>query len=607
MKNSSFGNTRQRFRDHLNAAKTAGKSASISTEQGKQESKAPQPGSADPEVKAMTPHGGDVPPEPKKDLGQERGVADNEKLQCCSTPSTEQKVTKETAPSASLKEGSIADLQNRLASNLKLAADAIRKSATEIGSEGGVPPVPSGGKDLSLGTGDGVKGDATGSQNAPTIPGTQGVTQTSVSSGGKSTGGLEQGTREESVKMAAPTVQLNLDKVAEKAARFATNMNEGRDLVHKMAALANAAALTPEQEDILKEAAAVEMDIVGKAANALMELGIEEQILSPAQAAALMEKAGFSRNPLHDAIMNVQEKIAELLNAGVGEQQVCDYLVKSAEMGAEAGAPEGMPPEAAGALDGAPDPAAIQQAIQQLLQELHQAVESGQMSDEQAVQILREHGLPVDEMLGAATGGGEMGGGPEGATPQAQAVGDAMGAAPAAPSIAGDAPVMADAAPAAPCAPSAPKPDTKPEGKSEGGEKKKDEDDKDKEASRNFVIKMAQRLGMKVADEMIPQGAASPVAGEAAAPSAPEGMPPEGAPDGGAAAGDQEAQAVQALMSDLQKAVEVGVVPAELADAFMKALAASAGAGGDPSAGGDPAAGAPPQAAGAPVGGAPMA
>ena len=200
---------------------TKNASESISTTQGTSEGNAPGQ-SSDPEVGDILPHGNAVPAEPKDNLISEKGVEVGKPVPGQPTPSEEEKQRKETSPETKLAAaGEFANLRNHLAGVLKTAADKVagyvesQKRAGDgtpaPGSDdpAGVPPIPSGGSDMSLGNKQ--KADTSGS--VPKIDGAQGVTQTTVPAG-KSKTNLEQGTQEQKVGGAT----LDLDELASKVA-----------------------------------------------------------------------------------------------------------------------------------------------------------------------------------------------------------------------------------------------------------------------------------------------------------------------------------------------------------------------------------------------------
>ena len=635
-KQGSFGASQARFKKILTSTQ---KTAGLSTEQGAKETGGVSTPSSDPEVKELLPSGGN-PPEAAKTLA-DRGVDVDGTLPNTSEPKKEEKETKETDPGAKLAGAeSIGEIQDRLAANLKLAAEQteveLKKAATgiaSIGDEGGIPPKPEGGKDLSLGTGESVKSDTSGS--TPKIDGAQGVTQTAVGGAG---GGekLPQGTKEESVKLGSAEIDL----ISQKVARFTQNVENGRAVAHQIVDLLKTASVSPEAAALQKEAAAVEVEIVANAANSLVKMALDQGIITPAQSEAIMKVAGFVPNPLFVALEDLNNKVAALAaDERYTVEQKIDYLgkVAAADPAAIAQAQaESDPTQGGQPAPGGIDPQELHAAIGQLIAELHAKVQSGEITEDQALDALRQQGLPVDEIL-QQLGGGAAGGAPAAGGPgpeAAAAVGDAMGAsqpgadgagavapaatpdAGAAVAPAGEAAVPAEAAPAVAVpaegtpaheASETPSQEKKEDGgekkeKSEGGEKKEEKKDKkkdeDKEKSKEAILaKVAALLGKQADGEQLP-----PNAGGGDAPAAPSAPTPDASPE--QAGGAQDPQALlQEILSDLEKAVQSGLIPAEAAQAIAQTLAGGAG-------GGAPGGGAPPEAAGAAApapGGAPAA
>jgi len=401
----TFGSVQAGLSAHLQSL-AASKQASLSAQQGKINEQTVPQGKSDPEVGEILPHGNQVPAEPTPDLTQ-TGVETGEKLPGQTSPTETKRKREEISPEAKL--ASVTDLGERLATNLKLAAQMLanekaKSAAAPInnnvpapGSDdpAGVPSIPTGGKDLSEGGGH-QNTDA----GKPVIQGVKEVTKTEISKGDALPSG--QGTQEKAA-------ELNLELVGQKIAEFSHRYQLGHQVGQTLVGLIKEAAVqTLPHEERQKQAAARELEIVANSANALVDLGVRSGIITDKQASDLMAVAGFQPSPLVLAISNLQEKIAGLIGTPV--VQANDFLCKvaAAENPAAVEAPQGG--------QGQVDPGQLQAAIGQLIAELHQAVQSGQMTEEQALQLLREQGLPVEEMMGGAQDGAPAGapaGGPD--------------------------------------------------------------------------------------------------------------------------------------------------------------------------------------------------
>jgi hypothetical protein len=433
-KTSSFGDLQDRLRKHVESVKKA--SASLEEGQIIEKEKSVSLPSSDSEVKDILPSAG-VPAEPKKDLTN-TGVASGESMPGVSlNPPQKEKERKEVSPEAKLAgvNSTVTELQNRLSQTLKQAAEAM------MAEDEGLPV-------------EGAKADTTGA--TPSIQGAQGVSQTEIAATGEPP--ASQGPKEVSpeVKLAA----ADIDLMSQKMAQYTQDVMTGRAMAHEM--IARLEEMTSPQ-DPAKLAAAVRDNTIVTTIRAMVDSSLEAGIISHKQADAMFAMAGFQLNPLHAAINEVQQKIAALDQSELTLKQKVAFVTKCAE-----------PEEAMAAAGGqAPiDPAQLQAAIGELLSQLQAAVESGQITEEQALQILEEQGIPVNELIG---GDGVVDGAqaPEG------------GGAP--PSIGGQ---QAEIGEAAPTPPEAPSPETAPETPAEEAA--------EKHAAR-LVGKVAALLGVKIA------------------------------------------------------------------------------------------------------------
>jgi hypothetical protein len=421
MKNAlpgTFGSIHSRLREHISLSKQA---ASNDQDTGS-ESKAPI-STSDAEVKDALPSGGQPGSREVGDLTNV-GVGAGQSLPGVNTnPPAEEKERKETSPETKLAgiDPSLESLRARLAGNIKLAANHLvaaeaatptEKTAVEISSLGQAQtPTDSA---LSAST----KADT--STATPVISGVTGISQANPGAGVSDA--TKQGPEEKSAAVGG-IAPADLDAISQKVAQFTHDYSAGRSIA--AALLSKMAAPSPEEVDHEKFAAAVENATMISTINAVMDGGVSRGIITPKQAGELAAMAGLRENPLALAIEGVQQKLAELVNSNVGtREQKIAFLEKIADEdpNAATAAAGGQPPM---------DPEQLKAAIGQLLQELHQAVQSGQMTEEQAMGVLQQLGLPVGGDEGGAPGdaggappdaggapGGPPGGGPAVADPQ---------------------------------------------------------------------------------------------------------------------------------------------------------------------------------------------
>lgn len=382
MKTTSFGNIHQRLRQNIATHKRA-EAQSTGSESGI------SPKSSDPEVKDMLPSGGNPSGRGVDDLTG-GGAAAKEHLPGVNTSlPKEEKERKEVSPGTKLASGSesISAIQDRLATSIIKAAELL-KVAGEITSAGTVE-TPT---DAALGAS--TKSDISGS--APVVDGVTGVTQAEPSPGcaadSKNQGPAEKKIaavveapkkeEPEAPKQAAASADpAVIDQIAERVAQFSSDYETGRKLAHVLVSTLNTPDLSNE-----KVAAQHTDAVFVSTVNAMLQTGLESGIITEKQANDLAAAAGLRTNPLMTAIDNVTEKLAAVAAATThtNEQKVA-FVEKLAE-GEEAAI-------AAAGGQAPVDPQEIQAAIVQLLQELQQAVDSGQMSEEQALSILEQIGL----------------------------------------------------------------------------------------------------------------------------------------------------------------------------------------------------------------------
>ena len=379
--NTRFGDIHARLRDSIKLAQVG-----ISQTTGTESSISP-PGS-DAEVKELLPSGGNPSGRGVSDLTG-IGAAAGESLPGVNTsPKTEEKQREETSPETKLasQDPELTVIQNRLAENLKLAAASL--VAASQPQESVVQPKVAG-ELTSLGQIEQPTDAALSSSNkadtsssTPQIEGVKGLSQAEPVAG-VSSEVSQQGPQE---KAASENVSPeNIEAISEKVAAFTSDYLLGRNLaaavLQKLAAPQDPALVDQE-----KLAESVQNAAIISTANAMMSAGVERNVITQKQADDLMSLIGFRVNPVHAAIGVVQEKLAQLTNSPIGtNEQKLAFLEKLSEG-----------PEAAVAAAGgeAPvDPQEIQAAIAQLLQELQQAVDSGQMTEDQALGLLQQLGL----------------------------------------------------------------------------------------------------------------------------------------------------------------------------------------------------------------------
>lgn len=532
--------------------------------------------SSDPEVKEMAP-GGDPANDKTKDLTA-TGVASGEKMPGASTPPAEEKNRREVPVSskvATIIDPSLVAIQERLAANLKIAADI---------SSGGGQSTPAVDGAVNADT----QSDTSGA--APVVVGTEGVTQTQPGAPTSPPGG--QGPSE------AKVAEINLDTLGEKVAHVVQDIQLGRSLAHNLVGYM-ADMNSPLMQDREKMAAAVRDASITATANAMMKAGIESGVITEKQASDLMKVAGFAENPLVVAICAVEQKIAAINESSLNDNQKIAFLHSVVKVAG--------PEEAVAAAGGqAPvDPQQMQAELGQLLQELQDAVQSGQMTEEEALGLLEQLGIPIDAPGGdPAAGGAAPGGDPAAAAaagipPEAAAAGIPPEAAAAGAPPAGIPPEAAAAAEAA-----APAAAAEAEENESSGEKKKESEEKEKkeaaaDAAHNrafFNSKVAafltSRSGFgKIASLIKPVGEYRNLKVAEATDPAMVPPPDGGAPAGGAPTSDAE---LQQLLAELQAMVQSGQMTQEEAEQILAVLQQGGGSA-------DPAAAAAAGGAAAPV------
>lgn len=392
-------------RAQLNKAASDG---GLSTTQGTSEGGVASP-STEPILSDILPST-TVPGEPAKDLAGELGVPTGTPVPGQPSPSETEKERKEQSPDSKL--ASLGALSERLAGLIKNAADKVAadlaKKADGLPAPGSddpatVPPIPSGGKDLSEGGG----GTNTDTKEVPKVLGVQGVTQTEIFSG-KSEGGLTQGATEQKVGAA-----IDLDELSNKIAQASHHYGIGQALGYQLVSMMDvgkaktaAAELPAANDEAFRK-------VAYKAANDVLALGFQAGIITEAQATAIQKQAGITPHPLDVAINKYQAKVAALMKDKNFTPDATVRFISKLAMHDDAGA---------AAMAGG-DPAAggqVQPEMHEVVAQIAQAVESGQMSEEQAMQVLQELGIPVEDILAAQQGAGGMEGAvPPGADPAA--------------------------------------------------------------------------------------------------------------------------------------------------------------------------------------------
>ena len=703
-KQGTFGSIELGFKRHLTALAALPKQAELSTTQGVSEHKDVATPTSDAEVKDILPNAGQ-PGTATPDLGTSRGVDAKEKLPDQMDPTPEEKERKEVSPETKLAADNISVIQNRLASGLIKAAEMLgtskkafehlneKPNTTAPGeappgfSAPGIPSVDAPASKEEMEKGQIGHGATNADTGTPSTESTQTVTETEISSNPDRTGKVEQGTKEETVKMG----QLDLEDLRTKVASYVQYHNAGHAIGQKLATFLNAPAApeTPVQFSIeqqieqktaewkaagyndeqisqaivqmaqadaqmmkqANDARNAEVAVAVAGGKALLGFGLENGILTQKQAEDLMAAAGIAPEPVEIIGAQIRQKVASCREHGMADNAILAYLRKAAAHDAEAAALQGQ---------GAPAPEEIQQAIHSLIMELHQLVQAGQLTEDQALDMLRQEGLPVDQML-AGAGADPVAGGGAGAPPVDPGAGGALppdagaGAPPDAgagappidpgggaaaalggaldPSAGGGAPP--DAGTGAPTPPDAgaavppagaettpppdagagldagspvpppadggdKKPESKPEGKKEKGEDKKEEKSEDKEESKEKEAAFVKNLVTKGIITQKQADDISSIAGDStgAAPEAPAGLDPSQQQDPGAGGA---APSAEELAQEVQALVASGKLPPEVAQQIMQLLSGGgdAGAGAPPDGG----AGAPPAPAPGPTAG----
>lgn len=629
-KQATFGSLIEGFNAHLKGVIATPETKTASTDSaGRTETGAPI-GKSDPEVTAALPNGGQMPGEPASTIA-DRGVVAEESLpdQPKGIP-TQGLERKEVSPSTKLAAGSVDELVARLTGNLKLASEQKAQKPPTTAELEKAPEAPATAPDTreekkveAPTTGDNKlaadesAAPATEEPAAPTAEVQKEAAAPAADAPVLDIDELAQKTAE-FLRYSELGYEISKSLFAQPEAEVKTaGYNPVSDLTEAdLAALVDArsaelktAGLTDEQitaqleldGQAFAQAKQAELAIVNdtrdKIANFVFNAVDEiarEGALSIPQAEYVLAKLGFA-NPTRDAAdelrQAVEQKIASLVAEGKTEAEIADILQKDAEADAaaleaaaagggmpEGGAPEVAPDPAAAGVDpaaagGAPDEAQLSQVITQAIAELEQAVQSGQITEDQAVQMLEEAGLDVNALLQAAGGGAPDAGGlpPEAAPAGSEAP---AGLPPSAPEGGESAEHEASESPAK----------KKSEEKSEDKGEDKGEDSKSEKKEESGESKSEEKSEGKDEEKSEKKEAADPAAVDpAAAGGAPglENLPPE----------------VQAILQQIDQLLQSGQITEDQAMQAVEALLSGGGApAGDPSAAG---------AAGVPAGAAP--
>lgn len=615
-KKATLGSLIEGFNAHLKAAaaptiKTAADAA------GRSETSVPV-GKSDPEVTAALPNGGQLPGDPADTIAIRGVTAETPVANQPSNIPVQELTRSEVSPGTKLSKeaaaGSMDELVARLTSNLKLAAEhkavppptvAVLEKAPEEPAK--APDVQEEKKVEVPSTGDNKLAAAEAAPEVAPEAAAEAAPEVKVAA--------------EAAPEVVEAVTIDMDDLAQKTASFLRYSELGYEMAssifaadapvtktaapqlaslideQELAALIDArtgelktAGLNDEQIEAQLEldgqafaqAKQAEFAIVEATRNKIASY-IHDSIVDAAndgsvsvkQASELLCRLGFSE-PAADAATElrqaVERKIASLVSEGKSEEEIAEILKKDAEFdaaamegAAPAGPEAGLPPEAAPAPEGAPaaggapDEAQLAEVLTQAIAELQQAVEAGQITEDQAIQMLEESGLNVQALLEAAGGAGAA---PEQAAPEGLPPAAPEVAAPAAPEGGESAAHEASESPAKEKSEEAGEDKGEKEEKSEPKEESKDEEKAEKKEAAG--------------EELPPEAAAA-----GGAPAGLENLPPEiqallqqidQALQSGQISEDQAMQAVEALLSGGAPAADMS------ADAGVPAGAAPAGA-----------------------------
>jgi len=195
-------------------------------------------------------------------------------------------------------------------------------------------------------------------------------------------------------------------------AKVATWVSEGKTDAEITELVKQAAKFDAETLSSKKKEASIN-EFIGRKVAALTELGYSKEDID-----AFVKKATEEIEINEKIAKLVSDKAEQLKAAGYNEEQIEDYLKQAAIEDAKVLAKENIKSAIVSKVAAVREEkiANLPPEMQQILQALQELLQTGQISEEEATQVLHELGL---------TGGGDQGGAPDGAAPGGAPGGDA--------------------------------------------------------------------------------------------------------------------------------------------------------------------------------------
>lgn len=195
-------------------------------------------------------------------------------------------------------------------------------------------------------------------------------------------------------------------------AKVATWVSEGKTDAEITELVKQAAKFDAETLSSKKKEASIN-EFIGRKVAALTELGYSKEDID-----AFVKKATEEIEINEKIAKLVSDKAEQLKAAGYNEEQIEDYLKQAAIEDAKILAKENIKSAIVSKVAAVREEkiANLPPEMQQILQALQELLQTGQISEEEATQVLHELGL---------TGGGDQGGAPDGAAPGGAPGGDA--------------------------------------------------------------------------------------------------------------------------------------------------------------------------------------
>jgi hypothetical protein len=572
-KQANFGSIIESFKKQLKVA---------SCEQGRQEEPVAL-GKSDSEVVAELP----TPAETNQKL-LERGVESGESLPDAPKNLPEEGLERKECSPESKIASPIDDLVSRLKANLKVAAEQAFTTKEPEAKEPKKDPseqkqekveVPSTEEAGDSGKEHEEKLDKGATDNS-IVSVAEPVTETGEAepAGGTPEAAEHIPVKDSVVSVAEPVTEtgktaaeVNVDELAQKTAEFLRYSELGYEMAKAMF------DTLPEQKTASEQSIdeqAIEQAVAERVEN-LKQAGYnDDQILAQLELDGRADAAALAGPSIEDL---VNQKVAALQELGVSEEEIMKVLQKDAEADSEA----------------------LAQQLHAVISELEQAVQAGQLTEEQALQLLEESGLNIQGLLATAQQGGEAPVDPA-----------AAGAAPAPEAVAADVPAAVVEEAAQEGEPVAEEASEKKEPAKEKAEDEKDHGSEDKKEDKSEEKKEAE---LTAAQEKIDVNHNDKIDGEdlkslrdnkteaTEAKEEPEAAKKEAAPADASAAGspvaasgmDQLPPEVQQLIQQLDQLLQSGAISEEQAMAILDALFQGQ-AGGQPEAAPEGAPGAAP-------------